>query len=158
MSDKVVVMNDGEIEQIGTPTEIYEKPASRFVADFIGDTNLLKGRYSVKDGGSVVEMDGVTLNTGNIDLKNGQGVTISIRPEKININSNSSNNVISLEGEVRETIYEGNIVKIYVSIGSHIIVVEKQTSGANHIPREGEMCTLSWNSSSMNVFGMASGR
>jgi spermidine/putrescine transport system ATP-binding protein len=87
MSDRIAVMSDGLVQQVGLPRDIYEHPANRFVADFIGETNFLSGE--------VCELaDMVTVRVGEVQLSgsadnqaiaNGQQVTLAIRPEKINL-------------------------------------------------------------------------
>ena len=83
MSDRIAVMNGGRIEQLGTPEELYERPTTRFVADFIGSTNLLRGR---------IEADGrLRLSSGEIarvahdGMANGTEIEISVRPESITL-------------------------------------------------------------------------
>jgi iron(III) transport system ATP-binding protein len=79
MADRIVVMNHGVIEQIGTPTEIYRHPASLFVADFIGETNRIESHY--KQG--AVTLGRLVLNTVEPGLTDGQAVMVAIRPEDI---------------------------------------------------------------------------
>lgn len=79
MADRIVVMNHGVIEQIGTPTEIYRHPASLFVADFIGETNRIPSRFAQ----GVVALGHIRLETRVPDLTDGQAVTIVVRPEDV---------------------------------------------------------------------------
>ncbi|MFD1882806.1 putative 2-aminoethylphosphonate ABC transporter ATP-binding protein [Paracoccus pacificus] len=79
MADRIVVMNHGVIEQIGTPTEIYRDPASLFVADFIGETNRIRCRYS--DG--AVTIGGSVLHTRTAGHRDGADVMMAIRPEDV---------------------------------------------------------------------------
>lgn len=82
MADRIVVMNMGIVEQVGTPLEIYNAPASRFVADFVGAMNFFSG--TVTNGGEV-HVGGVRLTLGNVTPPNGARVTIAIRPENVRI-------------------------------------------------------------------------
>ncbi|MEJ2752134.1 MAG: ABC transporter ATP-binding protein, partial [Chloroflexota bacterium] len=92
MSDRIAVMDAGEVQQIGTPREIYEHPTNRFVADFIGETNFVAATVSARPG-RVDEF--VSLDIGGIEvlgvkpaaipLSSGQAVTLAIRPEKVNL-------------------------------------------------------------------------
>jgi iron(III) transport system ATP-binding protein len=79
-ADLIVVMNQGRIEQAGTPREIYEEPRSEFVARFIGGTNILKGR---RVGDGLIECDGVTLRCGEGDHGAAEAAVVSIRPHHI---------------------------------------------------------------------------
>ena len=96
MSDRIAVMHAGKVEQLGTPEELYERPANRFVADFIGSTNLLSGR---------IESDGrVRLSTGELapvahdGLAAGTEVEISIRPEAVALVQASTDGAIIRHG------------------------------------------------------------
>ncbi len=81
MSDRIVVMSRGRIEQVGTPDEIYARPATAFVADFVGKMNFLKGRLTAADH---VEVAGATLLlAGGIGVGTGAAVTVCLRPEDI---------------------------------------------------------------------------
>src|SRR5690606_35755443 len=89
MCDRIAVMNQGKALQIGRPEEIYETPHSRFVADFIGETNFLPGTLeSISSGVAVVRLDEDTVieaTPHQLDIPNGSEVTIALRPEKITI-------------------------------------------------------------------------
>ena len=109
MADKVAVLKDGQIMQIGSPREIYRKPASCFVASFIGDTNLIPG--TIKG----IEADSVTIETaaGNLlakeapkNAKAGDKVHLSIRPEAISLTLPAPN---SLPATLKETAYLGEV-------------------------------------------------
>jgi spermidine/putrescine transport system ATP-binding protein len=88
MSDRIAVMSGGKILQVGSPTEIYERPNCRFCADFIGETNFISGHVSETDGSTVIvtTSDGLALR-GQSDhpVQSGDDVTISIRPEKVRL-------------------------------------------------------------------------
>ena len=109
MSDRIAVMNRGVALQIGKPDEIYERPANKFVADFIGETNFIDGVVK-RQTDSTVEID--LDNTGLIHVEssrsftNGQQVAVAVRPEKLRLNSEvkDGNN---LKGRVEDVIYIG---------------------------------------------------
>ena len=98
LSDRIAVMNDGQIEQIGPPEEIYREPATAFVADFIGDTNLLDGRVD----GSVVRVGGPDGFTVPANGRTGD-VTVSVRPEDFNVVADGA-----VEGTVVERYFQGS--------------------------------------------------
>ena len=87
MSDRIAVMNQGRIEQLGTPESLYERPATRFVADFIGTTNLLRGEIiGIEDDGAVVRLEtGELCRVGRAGGAVGTTIDISLRPEAIRI-------------------------------------------------------------------------
>ncbi|MDO4284126.1 MAG: ABC transporter ATP-binding protein [Eubacteriales bacterium] len=111
MSDRIAIMNNGILEQIGTPKEIYEQPASKFVATFIGETNLFEGCVSRVSGSEV----GVTLETGEATafgerFTPGEMVAVSVRPERIRY-SREPVEGFSIEAMIREQIYVGSVLK-----------------------------------------------
>lgn len=87
MSDRIAVMNEGEVQQIGAPRDIYEHPNNRFVADFIGETNFLPALVSGMSDFTTVEVAGtpVLATADGRQLSVGQKVTLAIRPEKVNL-------------------------------------------------------------------------
>jgi len=107
MSDRLAVMRSGRLEQVGTPRDIYETPATVFVAGFIGSTNLLAGKSR---GGGAVECAGRTIATAAGALAPGAEVTIAIRPERIRLGGEShlDNDVAAT---VAHVVYEGQTVR-----------------------------------------------
>jgi spermidine/putrescine transport system ATP-binding protein len=87
MSDRIAVMSDGLVQQVGTPREIYEHPANRFVAHFIGETNFVNGRITQLDDFVTIDLNGATAQgVGNgRHLEIGQSVSLAIRPEKVSL-------------------------------------------------------------------------
>jgi iron(III) transport system ATP-binding protein len=108
IADRIVVMNNGMIEQIGTPHEIYENPASEFVASFIGDINMLQG--VVNDDGLLVMNTFFDINTNHIPQ--GTKVTCAVRPERIQLIPESKLPV----GKIREAVYFGSTVRYHVIV------------------------------------------
>jgi putative spermidine/putrescine transport system ATP-binding protein len=111
MSDRIAVMNAGRIEQLGTPAEIYERPASRFVAEFIGRMNLFMGR---RDGGRVQLAHGPAL-----DLPGGDdgAVHILVRPERVRVTAAPPpDGWVALQGRVRQVLYLGATREIHVAL------------------------------------------
>ena len=109
MSDRIVVMNAGRVEQDGTPEELYDRPASRFVAGFIGVTNLIEGRLkSVEGDRAVFDWDGLTLvaRPGHKLHTPGEMVSASLRPEHVEIRTTDTDN----DGSPDENRFEGRLV------------------------------------------------
>ncbi len=129
MSDRIAVMRAGRVCQEGSPVEIYEKPRTRYVADFIGETNFLNGVVkSVEKNRTTVEIDGAvavaaTVETG-VAVSVGQAVTVAIRPEKIGL----------LAGDAKNG-YPGRIVKV-VYIGTDTRYVIQLTDNSSLVVRE----------------------
>jgi spermidine/putrescine transport system ATP-binding protein len=139
MADAIAVMNHGRIEQLGPPTELYERPATAFVAGFLGVSNLLPG--------SVTGPGRVRLETGeevNADVNGRTGpVAIGIRPEKIRLGPpNQGDN--SLGGTVRETAYVGVATQYVVETPLRTVIVYVQNDGASPGLAPGAATTLSW--------------
>ena len=108
MSDRIAVMSAGEIQQVGSPHDIYEQPVNRFVADFIGDTNFLRGRLEQVSQGTAVTRIGehVSVTSAiNGAHQTGAEVTLALRPEKITMIARSTG---GLPGRVQQAIYTGN--------------------------------------------------
>jgi len=120
LSDRIVVMNLGVIEQIGTPVEIYRFPNSRFVADFIGRANFVPGEVCEKnDGKLIVNVFGETITLTNIqrEFKQRQAVTLIIRPEMIQIKKTGG----LFKGIVRRAVYLGNVIEYDVEVSGQMI-------------------------------------
>lgn len=154
LSDRVAVMNHGKIEQIGTPAEIYETPASRFVASFIGDTNFFDGRAGTGTGSELcrLEVEGLGVLTCDNDrkLSAGSPVSLSLRPEKIGIGREQPLNREGLNvfaGQVENVIYLGGLTRYWVQVGEHRIAVVKQHDRFlldEQPPTWGDSVFLSW--------------
>lgn len=120
MSNRIAVMNDGLVQQVGDSREIYEHPANRFVADFIGETNFIDG--TVKESGqhTVLESQGVTFSGhAQLPLPVGTSATLAIRPEKIWLldqQETYSNGRISINGRIADVIYIGTDTRYQVEL------------------------------------------
>lgn len=130
MSDRIAVMSQGIVQQVGPSREIYEHPANRFVADFIGETNFISGQVVDNRAQAILEAAGVTF-AGRSDhqLVIGQGATLAIRPEKIQLTTVESaaslpSGRVALKGYVRDVIYIGtdNRYQIELETGDKIFV------------------------------------
>lgn len=108
MSDKIVVMNEGEIQQIGTPTDIYNEPENRFVADFIGESNILEG---IMHDDYVVSFDGITFECVDYGFHDNEEVDIVVRPEDIDIMSVEQGKI---HGEVISSLFKGVHFEVFV--------------------------------------------
>lgn len=121
MSDKIVVINDGEIQQIGTPTEIYNEPVNTFVADFIGESNIFNGTVV---GKLKVKFCGATFDCLD-DFELNDMVDVVVRPEDIKI---CAPNQGQLKGKVISTVFKGVHYEITVEVGKFEIVIQSTSS------------------------------
>lgn len=127
MADRIAVMSHGKVIQVATPAEIYEAPNSRFVADFIGDVNILDGKVSASGNGKIelVTNDGFTVRTASAGAPaSGSAAGFAIRPEKLKVSRNAPTDatVNAAEGEVWDIGYLGDMTVFYVKLGSGKVV------------------------------------
>lgn len=145
MADAIAVMSAGRIEQLGTPTELYERPRTAFVAGFLGTSNLLHGRV---EGDGVVRLDDGTAVRANTGGASGR-VSIGVRPEKISLTTDAEN---SLPGTVRESAYIGVATEIIVDTPAGDIAVFHQNAEAGgFVPTVGSHVTVGWAAASTFV-------
>ncbi|WP_245426533.1 ABC transporter ATP-binding protein [Mesorhizobium sp. YM1C-6-2] len=138
MSDRIVVMNAGAVEQIGTPEEVYETPATAFVADFLGKANMLAGTVSAADQqtATVSLAAGQTVTVASPRaLAPGAAVTVVVRPQKLAVGPAATSN--RLAGRVVSTSYLGSSAIYEVDIGGRT-TIRANTPISGKIAREGE--------------------
>jgi putative spermidine/putrescine transport system ATP-binding protein len=135
LSDRVVVMSTGRIEQVGAPQEIYNYPATEFVASFVGQINLLPVRVLDKEQ-SLVALGGQTLHTGRSAADLSQGPRLAIRPEEINFGSAEGHN--NLHGQVETLTYLGPIVRIRVKIEDALVAMDVFNDRSLELPKIGQ--------------------
>ncbi|WP_406733654.1 ABC transporter ATP-binding protein [Streptomyces sp. NBC_01794] len=145
MSDRVAVMNEGRVEQCGTPEDVYERPASSFVASFMGTSNLVPGIYR---SGEVVVDQGPTLPVGTrTGVTEGSRVSLSIRPEKIWL-SDFEPGMALVNGVIRETVYSGPTTTYLIELapGITLSVLEQNTDRSRMEDRwsGGESVEIGW--------------
>jgi len=137
MSDRVAVFTEGQVAQIGTPEEVYERPAGRFVADFVGGSNVLEPAFCAELGAP--------------------SRLVSLRPEKISLALPSEPPVadlLSAEGICREVQYHGAVRRVLVECGSVTLLASVPAHGAPS-PAIGAPVRLSWHPGSMHPMGSA---
>jgi len=166
MSDRVAVMQGGRIEQVGTPAELYDRPASRFVADFLGESNFLDavvvaaehdGRWRCRAAGGL-EFSGMAAAA----LSAGQPVTAAVRPEKLVPADEpgaaalgaSANNC---KGMVEEAIYVGDVTRYRVGLGADgAVVIKMPNRVGSRPPSTGAALALAWSPEDTRLFPRAS--
>ena len=148
MADTIAVMNDGRVEQLGTPTDLYERPRTAFAAAFLGVSNLLVGRAN---GAGSVRLDAggeVHVTPDALDGRSGR-VAVGIRPEKIRIGGDEAN---ALEGVVAERSYVGVSTQYVVDTPAGALTVYAQNAeSGSGAAREGDRVTLAWSPESTFV-------
>jgi len=151
MSDRIAVMNDGAIEHLGTPRDIYEHPRTRFVAGFIGTSNLLTGIATRVDAGrAVIE---VSTEERIVVPLTGQAVTagsplqLTVRPEKVGLSTTRPAGYgCVLRGTVTDVAYLGTSTNFSVTTttGADIVVFQQNSAAAGDVAAQGDSVWLSW--------------
>jgi spermidine/putrescine transport system ATP-binding protein len=153
MSDRIAVMNEGRIQQVADPPTLYERPENRFVADFIGQTNVFSGTVeSVGDGRVTLRTaSGETVEATAHEVEVGAEAHAAVRPEKVRFGS-EGDNVISVE--IRQVIYLG-VSTQYIAerSGGGKIVLYQQNAPDVPGPAEGDEISVAWDARSCLVLG-----
>jgi iron(III) transport system ATP-binding protein len=141
LSDRIVVMNEGKIEQIGPPTEIYRQPQTRFVADFIGRANFVEATVrDVLNGQLVVDALGTTMTIAapSGEFTEGQSALIVVRPEMVELDHAEA----QVEGTVRIANYLGDVVEYDVEVEGQLLALVENDPRHTTIHPEGETVRL----------------
>ncbi|MCD6344391.1 MAG: ABC transporter ATP-binding protein [Anaerolineae bacterium] len=141
LSDRIAVMRDGQLEQIGTPSEIYQHPVSLFVADFIGRANFIESSVQSRtDGQLTLELFGrsLTLLAPQGEFFAGAPVYLVIRPEAVRVNRQAG----SWTGEVKQAVYLGSTVEYEIETHDHFISVVVYNPQEGDIFEEGDQVFL----------------
>lgn len=149
MSDRIAVMDQGHIAQIGTPREIYERPRTKFVANFIGDTNLLEGIVDAQGPETTTLQIGLlncTVSGGGQQEGKGAQVSFSVRHERVKVGA-------SLEGldniypaTVNNLVFIGSMVKYYLLLPNKLEIISQAVNdGNNKIFNRGDELQVGWN-------------
>jgi putative spermidine/putrescine transport system ATP-binding protein len=140
MSDRIAVFNEGKIEQVGTPAEVYERPASPFVAGFVGTSNLISGEVAKRITGSEQ--------------------MFSVRPEKIRLDSTNGKvdkDMYTIEGVIRDVVYLGLFTRYLVEIegGGDLVVVEQnlKSTSMDVLSAKGQRVCLAWHKNHISRVG-----
>ena len=134
MADRIAVMHQGRMAQVGAPAAIYERPANRFVADFIGETNLIEGVItSMAQGEATITVAGglqVPVPCQTVNLRVNQAVTLALRPEKIAITAEPSVANMAEPATVEEEIYSGTDTRYFMRLASGLSLIVRMQNGA----------------------------
>ncbi|MGQ9349362.1 ABC transporter ATP-binding protein [Mycolicibacterium gilvum] len=150
MSDRIAVMNAGNVEQIGTPTEIYDRPATVFVASFIGQANLWAGRQTGRTNRDFVEIDvlGSTLKArpGETTIEPGGHATLMVRPERVRVSMDApTGDVAGVRATVSDLTFQGPVVRLSLAAPDDSTVIA-HVGPEQDLPllRPGDEVYVSW--------------
>jgi spermidine/putrescine ABC transporter ATP-binding subunit len=138
MSDIIAVMRNGKIQQIGSPWEIYFKPANRFVADFVGTVNFIPGKVTEKNGSLVtVEYQGGSWKLdSDVEVEKGEEVTMVVRPECIHLDDKPNNTSIS--GTISHYSFLGRMIRYWIDTEGQQLIVDDDNVDLSG-PRQGKV-------------------
>ena len=143
LSDRIVVMNEGRVEQIGTPFEIYNFPRTAFVASFVGTLNLLRGRVADPARGTIVVDDQeIRAARGLEPARAGDAYVVALRPEVVSIGETGDGN--RMRGTVEDVNFLGSIVRIRVRFKENRISLDTFNNPTLAPPRRGQALTVSF--------------
>ena len=146
MSDRICLMKDGRIEQLGTPDELYFRPRSVFVADFLGESNLLPGTVAASGETLLVHGPaGLKLKALARDaLASGSRVRLMVRPESLRLLAPGEAAENVAEGKLEEIVFTGGVRRYYVAIGSEVTLAVKELTQKSAALAPGELVRVGW--------------
>jgi spermidine/putrescine transport system ATP-binding protein len=156
MADTIAVMNAGHIEQLGGPVDLYEKPSTVFVANFLGQSNLITGRVTGRDGDrALVKAGDATLSVPVAGAADGTEVQIGVRPEKLRLEPESavSDGANAIDGVVTDVSFTGVSTQYLVQTpwDAELTVFAQNTGDAQH--RVGDRVHVAWRPENTFVIG-----
>jgi spermidine/putrescine transport system ATP-binding protein len=133
MSDRIAVMQSGRLQQVGPPGEIYDRPANRFVAAFIGNSNLLAGTVTAHQGDGVVidTVSGLRMHAASGQFAKGERVEVMVRPEQLSLDPAAGEGP-TLDGVVETVVFVGadRHVRIRTGTGDPLTALQRHVAGA----------------------------
>ena len=152
VSDRIAVMNFGELQQVGTPAELYHRPANLFVATFVGASTIFEGVCRREGGETHILLDGklpVSLDNLDDSVQDGQTVKVTVRPEEFSLSRGSG----PWCGTVKSSVFLGRFVNYEIVLPNGMVTEVSLTSSGRQIPfRPGETVSLSVDETRINVF------
>ncbi len=158
MSDRIAVMSQGNLLQVGSPEDVYESPSSRFVADFIGESNYISGRITRADQEQIEIQAEPGIKILAAPLKEahmGKQATAAFRPEKVQLNLALDDDINTLSGKVTDVVYIGSTTTYLVELGDGSLVTVRQQNTAITSKSQvhiGDLVNLSWPITTTKVF------
>jgi len=153
ISDRIVVMNAGNVDQFGTPFEIYNRPATRFVATFVGTLNTLNATVadpatkSVKLGQSTVTIPALPATA-----RTGEAISLTTRPEAVSLATDGARDIV-LDGKVSEVHFLGSVIRLKVDLGDNMVSLDTFNDQRTPPPAHGAPVRVGINSADVLVLG-----
>ncbi len=161
MSDRIAVMNNGNVEQIGSPTEIYDRPATVFVASFIGQANLWPGRQTGRSNRDFVEIEvlGTTLKAkpGDTTIEPGGHATLMVRPERVRVSIDQpTGDVATVAATVKDLTFQGPVLRLSLAAPDDSTIIA-HVGPEQDLPllRPGDAVHVSWSPEASRVLPAA---
>ena len=155
MSDRIAVINEGKVQQVADPPTLYERPKNRFVADFIGQTNVFSGTVEAVDGSrvtlSVPSGEKVEASTGEAEVVVGQEAHAAVRPEKVRFGG-EGDNVMTVK--IHQIVYLGVSTQYIADLpgGEKLVLYQQNTTEEDH-PQIGDEARVSWDARNCLILG-----
>ena len=142
ISDRIVVMNAGNIEQLGAPHEIYNKPATRFVATFVGQLNSIEATV-IDPRARTVAVDGQQVTVAHLpeSAATGDNIMLTLRPEVLSTGEREGND-ISLTGTIADVTFLGSVIRLRVALGRNVVSLDTFNDQRSVPPGRGEKVTI----------------
>ena len=141
-------MNEGRIEQIGSPADLYFQPNSIFAADFLGESNLFAGKVigQTETGTSIQRVDDIVVSgVCDAEVRNGETTHYMIRPENIRVHSDETNEDTLTQGKLKETIMMGQLTKDFLELADGSEMVATTLTGSGNDPLQlGDQIYFGW--------------
>ncbi|TMF00588.1 MAG: ABC transporter ATP-binding protein [Chloroflexi bacterium] len=153
MSDRIAVMRNGAVEQVGTPREVYEQPQTHFVTDFIGESNILPARVLEVDHEYVrLTLAGFSVMAQRRDVSAGQQVSLVVRPEHVVLGLDAERRDLNqLTGRVTKELYHGSLIRYELQVGEQSLVAESQNTLEQQVFPLGAEISVGWYPSSCSL-------
>jgi putative spermidine/putrescine transport system ATP-binding protein len=144
-------MYGGKAEQVGTPFEVYNRPATRFVANFVGTLNVLEGTVTDAAGGIVeVQAEKVALKGRLNGARTGDRLSLALRPEAIALGRRPGYDS-SLKGRIAEVHFLGSVIRVRVELGETVVSLDTFNSPSSPPPAVGDTAEISFSSADVSI-------
>ena len=151
ISDRIVVMYGGKAEQVGTPFEIYNRPTTKFVANFVGTLNIMEGTVSDAAAGKVrVATEEIVIKGKLNGAKTGDAVSLALRPEAIALGRKAGADA-NLSGEIADVNFLGSVIRVRVKVGDSVVSLDTFNSPSTPPPAPGQRTDLCFSSNDVLV-------